>query len=209
MGLDIYHEKATLLRPRFIGPGETPGIIEDEFSGFDVPFSYFDKFIQKIDCGKRIQSAIIVDDPSKLDKARDWFKNSDVAIIMLEDGDQPEIKVKQWAVKQGFDKLLQHTWRGLHWKVIDYYELEQRVGFYTDEVGYQRKGMNAMFWEHFGELEHIYNFTSRQDFEYALTCVDFYWEGDTQEEVEKRKLLFKKTFVDQYKKGESILSLSY
>lgn len=81
-------------------------------------------------------------------------------------------------------------------------------GFYCESVGYQRKGMNDNFWNHFYS-KGIFDYALREDFEHAFSCVDFYWEEDTLSEVQQRKELFKKDFIDKFELGASFINLSY
>lgn len=70
MGLDITHYKATLKQPEnseliFVGReiwGKIGFKTRESFSGFNVPFEHFNKYIQLIDCPVVVNTIIIVED---------------------------------------------------------------------------------------------------------------------------------------------------
>ena len=95
-----------------------------------------------------------------------------------------------------------------NWIILKYYCLEKKDGFYFKSVGEQRKGMNGQFWEKFCNGDK-YNFALKEDFEYAFSCVDRYWDSDTEESVRERKEKFKKEFLDNFELGASFMSISY
>jgi len=95
------------------------------------------------------------------------------------------------------------------WQTIQYYEIKSQKGFYYEEAGYQRKGVNDEFWKHFDPESDIYCYANKEDFEYAYKCIDKYWESDTEAIVQKRKNDFKLNFIDNYEFGESYLAISY
>jgi hypothetical protein len=62
---------------------------------------------------------------------------------------------------------------------------EKQRGFYTQQLGYQRKRMNKRFRERFSH-EKTFIFTGKGNFDYAYKCVDYYWNDDTKEDVDLR-----------------------
>ena len=55
--------------------------------------------------------------------------------------------------------------------------------------------MNKNFWKRFAP-DKVFCFTEKEGFDCASTCVDFYRDDDTMEDVELRKKSFKKDFAD-------------
>ncbi|WP_221418046.1 hypothetical protein, partial [Fulvivirga kasyanovii] len=54
-----------------------------------------------------------------------------------------------------------------------------------------------------------YHFALKEDFQFALSCVDFYWTEDTEDELKQRKQNFNTNFLDKYEYGASFLTVSY
>lgn len=52
-------------------------------------------------------------------------------------------------------------------------------------------------------------FVLKEDFIRAYSCIDYYWDSDTEEDVNNRKKLFKKDFLDKFEFGASFMALSY
>lgn len=85
---------------------------------------------------------------------------------------------------------------------------EKQRGFYTQQLGYQRKGMNKRFRERFSH-EETFIFTGKGNFDYAYKYVDYYWNDDTKEDVDLRMKNFKHDFIDKYIEGASFMVLDY
>jgi len=231
MGLDITHYKATLIKPKSSSRWNLNFQLEEYFtdggSGFDVDFNYFSSYVQLIDVPKTLKELIIVKDESKLDEVKKVFKDSDDRWRKLTGKpDENENRLilcepDSLSIDNTANKILcpseenrLFVERSEHRLGIfvrfELYQLEQKIGFYYEEVGYQRKGMGSRF-NHYtnGGTHGIYCFTAKSDFEYALTCVDYYWQDDDEEDVITRREQFKANFVDSYKPNCSWMSVSY
>lgn len=99
-----------------------------------------------------------------------------------------------------------HKWESPQWLGFHFYEYEKVDGFYFEEAGYQRKGMNEKFWTRFAS-ENINCFTKKEDFDFALTCVIYHWNNDPKSEDVHVKQLFKENFVDKYEPNKSWISV--
>ncbi|RAV99189.1 hypothetical protein [Pseudochryseolinea flava] len=208
MGLDIYHCKASLERPEesalFAGDAY---ILEEDYSYFDVDFHYFAPFSQMIDV-PRIGKTIYF---PKSARYADMIKKSvlidDKCEILLVPNEIEMVdRLEAFVERNHLSHLLRHRFDMLGWTQFDLYDHESKFGFYSLEVGYQRKGMRPdKFWKRFMS-DDVYNFTTRDDFEYALSCVEnrvFPPSGHNQIH------LFKRDFVDAYEQNRSWLALSY
>lgn len=209
MGLDISHIKAVLDRPITTDPYKLGGVTEDDFFGFNVAFGHFSKYIQLIDCSHIRQSIIIVEDEKYLQETIDWFKKSQDPVFYKTSQEAFQKELDNFENEHHLKDLCTHVASHVvKWKVLYYYEIIRKTGFYTQEVGYQRKGVNEKFWKHFYS-DTIYDFALKEDFEYAYSCVDYYWPSDTKKEVVERKRKFKEDFLNKYEFGASYLSISY
>lgn len=207
MGLDISHIKATLKKPVTTNPFELGGMTEETFNGFDVPFSHFGKFIQKIDCASIIKTAISVKDESDLEYTKKWFKGSDYDVFFERTEELFRKILRDYESKNKLTKLHFYIDESPQkWCLIYHYEIIKKVGFYQLEEGYQRKGMNSDFGYFYQDDKS--EFVLREDFERAYDCIDDSLDFEKENLVKRRKN-FKENFLDKYEFGASSLSLSY
>lgn len=209
MGLDITHRKATLKRPEKLDPFHTDYILENEFEGFNVDFNYFENYIQKIDTPHILETLIFPKKEDELQKVKDFLKKHGQYHFFFENNIQNMNKrVEEFIKNNHISDSLIHTWETTDWTGFDLFKIEKQTGFYFENIGEQRKGMNDNFWKRFYS-EDVYDFANKEDFEYAFKCVDYYWDNDTEEDVQQRKKLFKENFVDKYEINKSWLNLCY
>jgi len=95
------------------------------------------------------------------------------------------------------------------WNQIRYYEKEIKVGFYAEEVGYQRKGVTNKFWKFFDYEDTYHYYFEQKDFINAYSCVGRSKESDSDEYIQQRKMNFKANFIDNYEHGKSFMYLSF
>lgn len=218
MGLDITHYKATFEKAEinslfYIDQGiyaDTGGIVRETFSGFNVRFDHFKNYIQEIDCPVELDSVIIVNDKKDSKRIEEYFKSSGRKIFVKENEDQLHQELTEFEKSSDYlniEKCFQDIdYAG--WTILKYYKTIKKEGFYYKESGYQRKGMNNKFYKRFCS-SNIYNFALKEDFDYALSCVDYYWKSDTRIMVEERKKEFNKSFINNFEKGASFMMVSY
>lgn len=207
MGLDLTHCKATLERQVVSNSYLIQGKTKEDFKEFNVPFEHFKPYIQQIDCANVIDSVIVVNKKSELNEVKEWFKNSDIDILLNDDHDEFKKILKSYEFNKGIEGCNKHvndSVVGCKWAVYTYYKIETNEGFYFKVVGEQRKGMNDAFWERFYS-EVIYNFALQEDFEHAYSCLAHYNENKIRI-IEQN---FKKIFLDNFELGASFMSLSY
>ncbi len=218
MGLDITHYKATMEKAEshtlfYIGNdiyGKTGALIRENFDDFNVDFDHFNKYIQHIDVPTEVESVIIIKGPENLKKVKDHFQSNKRTFLIRENEEQFKIELNDFEKKRGYQKL-KKVFEDIHyadWIILKYYTIEKKEGFYFKSVGDQRKGMNGKFWDKFCNGVK-YNFALKEDFDYAFTCVDSYWDTDTEESVRRRREEFKKGFIDNFEFGASFISISY
>lgn len=210
MGLDITHYKLTLEEPNVVNSMNVGRNLLCDLKFFKTEeIKYVQPFIQQIEICKVRERIWYAND----EKQYQNFLKSKVAennnIIFEKDPIELRTKIESEEKKRGLNLLKNYEVNVIDWSTINYYEFEFEEGFYCIEVGYQRKGVNNSFWKRFKNENNIYNFMCKQDFEHAYNSIDFYWDSDTNEDVQLRKKLFKENFMDKYTEGESYLSLSY
>ncbi len=209
MGLDITHYKATRKQP---DPLKIWNVVTREtYRGFDAPFEHFSRYIQDVVLPEHHLSLFVPYELSDLDYTREWFRNFSIRydIQTLPDGQDLETFVEAYIRENSLEGLLIDRSEALKWWIFTFNRPLHRTGFYVEEVGYQRKGMNTGFWTRFCTNNGVFHFTRKEDFDFALSCVDVEWDGDTPEDVELRRTLFKNDFVDAYEEGASYMAVSY
>ena len=207
MGLDLYHHKATLERPAKLDPFNRSYMLESEFEGFDVSFGYFDGSIQQVDVPETLSTIIFPKEESRMDYVKEFLKGGDYEFLFEETAENRIRAVERYREKYDSQVNLLHSWETSDWTGFHIYRYGKQEGFYFESPGYQRKGMNGNFWKRF-ESDTVWNFTGKEDFDFALSCVDYHWDNDTAEEVEMRKSTFKEHFTGNYEEGKSWLSIS-
>lgn len=216
MGLDITHYKATLKLSENselinIG-GEIRGMVgaetRENFSDFNVPFEYFDKYIQLIECPIITDTVIIVEDNEKFEYATNHFSNSGYKILLR--NNDLEQNLSNYEKEKHLKEFGKHYGSSIlnEWTVLNYFRTERKEGFYYYQVGCQRKGMNENFWKRFCNND-IYEYALKDDFEYASKCVMRKQPYEPKADFELRKENFKKNFLDNYENGTSFMSVSY
>ncbi len=207
MGLDIYHHKATLNRPLKIDPFSENFIIESEFDGFDVPFDYFQNCIQLIDTPETLETIIFSKRENEMDEVKSFLKDDSYHYLFEKDKFNLNKRVDEFITEKKLNGSLIHSWETDSWFGFHVFKYIKQTGFYYEELGYQCKGMGGFFGEKFYADEDIYCFTKKEDFEFALSCIDY--SNDTKKVVEYNKKLFKENFVDKYELHKSWMCLSY
>ncbi|HEX9061795.1 MAG TPA: hypothetical protein VF941_16575 [Clostridia bacterium] len=207
MGLDINHYKSVLQKPKGLNPFNHKYISEDNYEGFDVNFGYFNNYVQIIDIPKTLKTLIFAKKESEIDEIKNFLKYDydffyEPNILNIDN------VVDKFIKQNHIEGSLLHKWEAPKWIGFNVFEWERKSGFYYEEAGYQRKGMNERFGERFNS-DSNYRYTQKADFEFALSCVDFYWDDDTQEGVEQRKWQFKADFIDKYENNRSWMHISF
>ncbi len=64
--------------------------------------------------------------------------------------------------------------------------------------------MDSKFWDKFCTSDQ-HNFALKEDFDYALSCIDSHSETPIENNVNH----FKKQFIDNFELGASFMSISY
>lgn len=218
MGLNITHYKATMEKAEthtlfYVGHsiyGETGAEIRENFDHFNVDFDHFQKYIQEIDFPTEIETVIIVKGIENLNNVKEHFKSTERTFIVLESEEQLQKELDAFEKQKEYQNLRKNfediTY--MDWILLKYYTIEKREGFYFKSAGEQQKGMNKKFWDKFCNGEK-YNFALKEDFNFAFSCIERYWDSDTEESVMQRKEKFKKEFLDNFELGASFMFVSH
>ena len=208
MGLDIYHCKATLVKPKDMNPFSDNYFIEDEFNVFDT-YDTLSGYIKQIEIPKTVRTLIFIKKESEIEEVKAFLhRGGDRDFFFEKDLSNIDRTVDQFIRQNHLEGCLRHKWEAPKWIGVHVFDWEVHTGIYYEEAGYQRKGMNEQFSDRFYS-DPIYCYTQKEDFEFALSCVDYYWTSDTAEEVDQRKKDFKRDFVDSYETGRSFMLVSY
>lgn len=217
VGLDITHYKATFKKAEahtlfYIGEciyGNTGAEIRELFDGFNVDFDHFKKYIQQIDVPSLVESIIVVNNPEYLKNAQEHFRSENHLVLLKPNNEELTETLHRFERQKGYQLLERNVKNGEHvpWTIVNYFTTQQKEGFYFEQVGTQRKGMNNNFWSRFCNGEKHF-FAQKEDFEFAFSCLEPR-NYDTEESMAQKIETFKKSFIDNFEEGASFLSVSY
>lgn len=212
MGLDIYHIQLSL----------TPDsngyffYIEDLDLGCNVPLKEYSKYITTIDDIAYNKSIAIVRDENHFEKLKqkEWFSEENYLKVFIGEHDATmRAQLSRYIVNQKLDKLktAHSSWgiESMKYHIISFGEPTKVQGvYYTDNIGYQRKGMSDLFSETFSKYM---LWGKKEDFEFAYTCIggDWYLEHFGEKVVNEMRINFKKNFIDKFEFGKSLLDVSF
>jgi hypothetical protein len=210
MGLDISHRKLTFQEPEYVDAFNDGRNLLDQLNHFKPDErSYVTPFIQPIKIcvvKDRIWYAKTETQFHKFQDSKISLKNE---IIFEPDLTKLKSIIFETEKAKGLTSMAKYETNITDWNTISYYEFEIKEGFYSIYVGGQRKGVNKTFAERFMNNGELGYYMALEDFMHAYHAIDFYWDSDTDEDVENRRELFRKNFINKYVKGESYLSVSY
>jgi hypothetical protein len=212
MGLDISHCQLTL----------TPNDVRDFFTvetwdiDCNLPIDVYSKYltdIKDIDFGRIIA---IVKNEYELEvlSKTEWFNAAEYYKIFIgELNTNVRNDLERFIKIENLDKLerleLKNEHDGVEYHTISFGEDIIKKGFYYNDIGYQRKRMNDLFYELFKDGPWLLG--KKEDFDLAYSCVggDWYIENWGQEAVDKMREDFKRDFIDKFEYGKSLLTLSF
>jgi len=209
MGLDLSHRKLTFREPEYVDSFNVGRNLLEKLNFFKPEErSNVTPFIQPI-------RLCVVKDIiwyAQTETQYHKFLNSKVSLKneIIFEPDQAKLKsiILETEKAKGLTSMDKYERNTIDWNTISYYEFEIKEGFYSIYVGEQRKGVNKSFWERFMNNDGIHYYMAFEDFMHSYQAIDFYWDSDTHEDVEKRRELFRENFINKYVKGESYLSVS-
>lgn len=202
MGLDVMHYKLTH-SPKDLGDFLT---LEDWDFDCNVPISNYKNYITDIEeyCfDKRI---LIVKNNYDLEILNNVeFTNVDsyMHVFVGEENAAMKQRIENYIQTHQLHNLersglnIEHN--NIQYSSISFGHLITVKGVYFNEVGYQRKSMNAEFYKKFNK----YLWGKKEDFELAYNCVD------SEMYYKKARAHFKKYFLDTFEFGKSLLCASF
>lgn len=169
MGLDITHYKLSH-SPNDEGNQLT---VEDWDSICNVPLEHFSKYITDIweyDFDKTIA---IVKDEQTLEKLKTdqlFDEMGYMAVFVGTTDNKLRTNLAAFIKNEKLDKLEQSGFtiesNGIKYSELSFGERVKKKGFYYDEVGYQRQGMNKLFYDTFNT--NIFLWGEKKDFDLAF-----------------------------------------
>jgi hypothetical protein len=202
MGLDVTHYKLTH-SPKDLGDYLT---LEGWDFDCNVPISNYKNYITDIEEYNLYKSILIVKNNNDLEKLKNIaFTDLDsyMHIFVGEENAAMQEKIENYVKKHQLHNLernglnIEHN--NIEYSSILFSRLETVKGVYFNEVGYQRKSMNAEFYKKFNR----YLWGKKEDFELAYNCIEsklYYKEARAH---------FKTNFLDTFEFGKSLLCASF
>lgn len=208
------HRKATLKRFSDVSlPGLRSVVTEDDMNTFNVPFDYFGKYVQHVNAPGIIQKVILLLDENAFEAALQWKKKTfpekeaDYPILVHFQDHKMTDALENHVKEKKLDLLYTHEdFPHFPWSIKHYYEVVQKKGFYTEDVGYQGGMVSKKFQGRFGD-EQLSSFALKEDFEFTYSCIDATPPYGGKEDMEIRRKNFKENFLDNYEAGASFLWL--
>lgn len=212
MGLDVTHYMFSH-SPNDEGRQLT---IEDWDLDCNVSLQYFSKYITDVweyDFDKTI--ALVKDEQTleKLRKDQLFDEMGYMAVFVGTTDNKLRTNLATFIKNEKLDKLEKSGFtiesNGIKYSELSFGERVIKKGFYYDEVGYQRQGMNKLFYDTF--RTNIFLWGEKKDFDLAFKCVggDYYKDSWSIEALDRLKANFKTNFVDKFVFGQSILCVSF
>lgn len=189
--------------------------IEDWDLDCNVSLKHYSKYITDIweyDFDKAI--AIVKNEQvlEALKKCKTFDEMNYMAVFVGSQDSKMRTNLASYIKNEKLDKLEKSGFKikhdGIEYREISFGERVIKKGFFYDEVGYQRKGMNNLFYDTF--KKYLF-WGERKDFDLAFECVedDYYIDYLGQEVDTEAKAQFKTDFVDKFVFGQSILCVSF
>lgn len=209
MGLDISHYKV-IDESNVEYPPSLIYVKKNSFEGYDVKQDYFKKYWKSIKIYNWLSSTKYVINRSEFEPTRqiwnEWNPKVHVELITREEL-WSLLKEKNAEVKSNEIYFLKKESK---WFSLNLYNYKETEGFYLKQVGYQRKGVQDEFFQHFDTNKTgITRYTNKEQFELIFKLIGKYYEHDTDEDVNQLRIQYKKDFIEKYEEGKSILSISY
>jgi len=213
MGLDITHNKIRKSLPDPVNHLNQGCFYEDDFKLFKSIAQIEHQVHEIIYCNiiktfELVEEEKDFDDLTKRNKFNLEYNYPIRNFRLVTNEKEKTESLREFEQANNLNGLFKYSKKG-KWQAIQYYEIETKLGFYYEEIGYQRKGINDNLWKYFNPELDIYCFTDKSDFLNVYKCIDKYWDSDTKEIIQKRKEDFKRKFIDQYELGKSYLAISY
>lgn len=212
MGLDISHIQLTKTP---VNKSQYFHIDEWELD-CNVPLKTYSKYIRTIDDIDFNKTLVIVKNEEQYEilKNNEWFCATDYLKVFIGEIDNAmQKKLAKFVVNQKLDKLetleLATKHDDITYHTISFGEPVKVQGvYYTDDIGYQNKGMNRLFYNTF---ENYLLWGKKEDFELAYTYVggEWYLKHWGEESVNDMKRNFKENFLDKFEFGKSLLCTSF
>ena len=212
MGLDIYHLKSTLSpKIRVIDQNKykmASYVVLDELQNPEKFSAYvnnelLESFISKVALFETKEDLLLLKDLLENSKVL----HDDYGLFLVGDERQNGEEILEFEVSQNLEPNtrsihedhLELQEKRIHFKTIVYEcKIYQNI-IYTEEVGYQRKGMNKDFYKSF---LNDYYYTEKEAFEKLLNYTDPTNHMFNPENI-------KKEFIDTYEEDKSILYISW
>ncbi|MFM2392536.1 MAG: hypothetical protein RLZZ546_513 [Bacteroidota bacterium] len=210
MGLDIIHYKiCRKIENEFIP--ELNITTKSDIQRFDVGIEYFNDYWKEIfrfSCGHNYKVAYDIESYKILKKMwAEW--NPNIAVIYCNVNHKQELIDELSSLKENKNLHL-FIKNELNNDSFNFYHASKIMGFYSKQVGYQRKGVKDEFFEKYDiNKSGVSNFVKKKDFEKVFELIGKYYDHETDNDVEQLRELYKRDFLEKYEEGISILTLSY
>jgi hypothetical protein len=207
MGLDIYHFKMVNKPVR-----KEDHILRKELARDMINKYGFEKYLKREKVDGIFSLIALLKTPEDLATGKEYLESVDDAytdykLKLVGTLGSCKDKIKEFEDKEGLIEFKKHTFeetvyigaRSIKYTDIAYKGLLEQDVFFTAGVGYQRKGMNAEFYNYFQNDTY---YADKESFEKLLEFSD-------PENHMYNPTNVKENFIDKYEYGRSVLLLSW
>lgn len=199
MGNYIYHKKATLKKPAKLTTNThiLSDLESDQYSVWDVPFSYFEKYFQIVETIKLVDSILILDTYEEFNAEKLRLPASNVF------HQSEQNLIENFITAKSYRNIWLETERMDGRTIISLYERKSGKGFYTEEIFESPfKDCDPNFYETYSSANY---YTRFEVFEKACNLKFNEWKYKSQVEFEHDVQVLRQYLIEQYEAGRSIL----
>lgn len=210
MGLDIMHYKiCTDLKNEYV-----PNLnitTKSDIQRFDATDEYFKDYwkpILRYSYGNKYKVTYTKEDYNKAKQMwNEWNPNIEVILSTRQKKQELILELSKRIENKNLHLFIKNE---LNYESFDFHRSSEIIGFYSKQVGYQRKGVKDEFFSSYNfEKTGLSNFVQLKDFENVYKLIGKYYDHNTEEDVKQLKENYKRDFIQKFEEGKSILTISY
>jgi len=210
MGLDIMHYKiCSELENEYV-----PNLnitTKSDIQRFDANSEYFRDYwkpILRYSYGNNYKVAYKTEDYNNAKQLwSEWNPNIEIIKSTLEKKQELILELSQRPENKNLHLFVKNE---MDYESFNFHSASKIIGFYSKQVGYQRKGVQDEFFKIYNyEKTGLSNFVQKKDFERVYNLIGKHYDHNSEDDVKQLKDIYKRDFIEKYEKGKSILTISY
>lgn len=210
MGLDIMHYKiCSELENEYVPKLNIT--TKSDIQRFDANTDYFKDYWKPILKYSYRNNYKVTYEEKDYNKAKqiwnEWNPNIEVILSSVE---KKQDLISELSKRPENENLHLFIKNEMDYESFNFYHATKIIGFYSKQIGYQRKGVQDEFFNIYNyEKTGLSNFVQLKDFESVYDLIGKYYDHNSTEDVKSLKNIYKRDFIQKYEQGKSILTISY